>query len=262
MNDPVCDLSQALSRDGDLKVWSVIVTCLGDVSREGVSAVSGLVLSDLVARIGLQPQAMRVALHRLKRDGWIESRREGRVGFHGLSPSALRQARAVDARLYGPAAGPVSWHLVGLPPDAPDGLALLPEEISAIAISRSFALVTGELEGVPDDWLVASPSARGLPAWVRDVVAEAACEEEFNALHAALSTLDALSSGALPRDPLTRFALRVLVLHGWRRLALRSNPAAEAALGDGRAEIACRARVHTLLNRLGPVPASVFGQGV
>lgn len=248
MKDAVRELAEALAEEAPLKLWSVLVTCLGDVSRGGTVDVSGLVLAALVERVGLQPQAMRVALHRLKRDGWVESRREGRVGYHGLSRSALTQTWAVEGRIYGPAAEPRGWHLVGLPPDAPDGLALLPDGVSAIAISRSFALVCGELSGVPEEWLVTAPSARGLPAWVRDVVAEAACEDGFAALERAVRAIE-----AVPEAGLDRFALRVLVLHGWRRLALRSNPAAEAALGAVRAEVSCRASVHAMLDRLGPV---------
>lgn len=250
MSDVVRELAEALAQEAPLKLWSVLVTCLGDVSRGGVVDVSGLVLSKMVERVGLQPQAMRVALHRLKRDGWVESRREGRVGFHGLSRSALTQTWAVEGRIYGPAAEARGWHLVGLPPDAPDGLSLLPDGVTAISISRSFALVCGGLEGVPEDWFVTAPSARGLPEWVRDVLEEAACEEGFATMERAVRAIE-----AVPKEALDRFALRVLVLHGWRRLALRSNPAAEAALGASRAEISCRASVHAMLDALGPVRA-------
>lgn len=251
MTDPVRQLAAALSEDAPLKLWSVLVTCLGDVSQDGAVDVSGLKLSGLVERVGLQPQAMRVALHRLKRDGWVDSRRDGRVGFHRLSATALARTWAVSSRIYGPAAVSDGWHLVGLPPDMPDGLSVLPDSISAVAISRSFALAFGPVEDMPKAWLVAAPGPRGLPGWVRDVVAEAGCETEFAKLDRAIAAID-----TLPEDPMNRFALRVLVLHGWRRLILRSNPAAEAALGDDRVEIQCRARVHDVLARLGPVHAA------
>lgn len=252
MTDPVRQLAEALSADAALKLWSVLVTGLGDVSQDGAVDVSGLVLSGLVERVGLQPQAMRVALHRLKRDGWVDSRRDGRVGFHRLSSTALARTWAVSGRIYGPAAASDKWHLVGLPPDMPDGLSVLPDSISAVAISRSFALAFGPVEDMPKAWLVAAPGPRGLPEWVRDVVAEAACEADFAKLTQAI---DALPDNP-PEDPMDRFALRVLVLHGWRRLILRSNPAAEAALGDDRAEVRCRATVHAMLERLGPVHAA------
>ncbi|MBL4628764.1 MAG: hypothetical protein JKY00_12155 [Roseicyclus sp.] len=259
MRDAVNALAEALNTEDPLKLWSFLVSCLGDVSQDGAVEISGITLSALVERVGLQPQAMRVALHRLKRDGWVESRRVGRVGYHRLSDNALRRTRAVAARIYGPAAAETEWHLVGLPPDAPDGLALLPDRVSAIAISRSFALVSGPVDDVPEDWLVTAPGARDLPAWVQDIVAKAACESGFAGLEAAVAAIDALPGpGALPDEQLDRFALRVLVLHGWRRLVLRSNPAAETAIGAGRAEMTCRARVHGLLERLGPVTAEWF----
>lgn len=256
MRDPVLTLAEALTEEAPLKLWSVLVTCLGDVGRSSRAEVSGLVLSALVERIGLQPQAMRVALHRLKRDGWIESRRDGRVGYHALSPSALTQVQAVEDRVYGPAAGLDGWQMVGLPPDAQDALLLLPEGTAGVAVSRGLALVAGCPEGVPEDWLLAVPNDRGLPDWVRSVVVDAACEADFARLTATIRAVE-----VLPEAPLDRFALRVLALHGWRRLALRSNPAAEAVLGGGRAEIACRAAVHGLMERLGPVQASWLRSG-
>lgn len=250
MSDPVRDLADALAQDAPLKLWSVLVTCLGDVSRERSVEVSGLTLTGLVERVGLQPQAMRVALHRLKRDGWVDSRRDGRVGFHRLSDTGLAQTWRVSERIYGAAAQVGDWHLIGMPPEMPDGLSVLPDSVSAVSISRSFALAFGPVEDMPEAWLVTAPGPRGLPEWVRDVVAEAACEPEFTALNATIATID-----DVPDDPLERFALRVLVLHGWRRLALRSNPAAEAALGENRAEIRCRKTVHATLERLGPARA-------
>ncbi len=244
-DDPVQAFAETLSDASPLKLWSVIVSCLGDCAQNGQSEVSGLVLSAMVERIGLQPQAMRVALHRLKRDGWVESRREGRVGFHRLTDSARAQTRAVADRVYGPSVEGAPCRLVGFPPDAPDALSLLPNALAAVPISRSFALVCGAEAEVPDDWLVAALDGRTWPGWVRAALDEAACDAEFEALGAALPEV-------LPNDPLDRFVLRVLVLHGWRRLILRSNPAAEAALGAGRAEAACRAKIADVLNALGP----------
>ncbi len=246
-DDPVLALANALSEASPLKLWSVIVSCLGDCAQAGRGEVSGLVLSTLVERIGLQPQAMRVALHRLKRDGWVDSRREGRVGFHRLTDSAKAQTRAVADRVYGAQVDLAPCRLVGFPPDAPDALALLPEAVSAVPISRSFALVCGLDVDLPEDWLVAAPERGNWPGWVREALDEAACEAEFAALASALPAV-----AAVPDDPLDRFALRVLVLHGWRRLVLRSNPAAEAALGLDRAEVMCRTRVAELLDALGP----------
>lgn len=258
--DPVRGLADALGQAGALKLWSVVVTCLGDVSQARTgpapAEVSGPALSALVDRIGLQPQAMRVALHRLKRDGWLESRREGRIGHHRLSESALRQTRAVAARVYGPGeaadegAGADGrggdWALAGLPPEAAgDTLERLAPGLAAVPLSRGLVVVRGPRALVPGDWLLMEPAVRPLPDWALAALRDAACETSFAALAGQLAAI-----GPLPRDALDRFVLRVLVLHGWRRLILRSNPAAEAALGPARAETACRAEVQRLLGAL------------
>lgn len=246
--DPVTALAEALSQDAALKLWSVVVTCLGDLSQDGPAEVSGVILSALVERIGLQPQAMRVALHRLKRDGWIDSRRDGRIGYHRLSDAALRQTQSVSDRIYGAGVPAAEALLAGFPPDASDVLDVLPPDISVVQITRNFALLTGDLTDLPEDWLLATPSNQVLPAWVVETLTKAACEEEFRQLAKQLDGI------AIPASPLDRFALRVLAVHGWRRLILRSNPAAEAALGADRAELSCRASVLDLLDRLGRIP--------
>lgn len=241
----IAELADALAAESSLKLWSVLVTCLGDVSRDGRTEVSGRALSGLVERVGLQSQAMRVALHRLKRDGWVESRREGRVSLHALSSTALAQTRDVAPRIYGPGTN-AEVHLVGLPPDTPDGM---PVGIPVVVLSRGIALACGPRDALPETWLAAKPC--GLPTWARTMVEAAACEREFAALDRALARID-----TIPEAIEDRIALRTLVLHGWRRLILRSNPAAEAALGMDRSEAACRVRVLTLLQRLGSVPVS------
>lgn len=252
-DDPVKQLADTLNGDEALKLWSVLVTCLGDISREQSADVSGVFLSTLVERIGLQPQAMRVALHRLKRDGWVDSRREGRVGYHRLSPQGLRQTRRAVPRIYGSSEAPATCQLVGFLPDDPDALTLLPDGVSAIAISRQFALITGKAELLPPDWLLAQPTDRPLPPWVMKTLRSAACEAEFQMLE---QRLDAVH---VPDKILDRYALRLLVLHVWRRMILRSNPAAEIALGAARAEISCRKRVQRVLAELGPMDPDGLG---
>ena len=61
---------------GDIppRVWSLLVTVFGDLAQDG-SALPGTVLGEIMSRVGIKPEAMRVALHRLRKDGWIESER-------------------------------------------------------------------------------------------------------------------------------------------------------------------------------------------
>ena len=61
-----------LSHDGTPRVWSLIVTIFGDLARESGMSLSGTALSRMTARVDVRAEATRVALHRLRRDGWID----------------------------------------------------------------------------------------------------------------------------------------------------------------------------------------------
>ena len=80
LTDPLHDALAQLRDSSDLRVWSVIVTLMGDLTVMGTpgadaSGVSGQALGKVMAALGIRPEATRVALHRLRKDGWIESTR-------------------------------------------------------------------------------------------------------------------------------------------------------------------------------------------
>ena len=85
---------------GDLKVWSFLVTLFGDLAADEGAELSGPLVSRLSTRLGIKPEALRVALHRLRKDGWIDSRREGREARHCLTRSARADTKAVHSVVY------------------------------------------------------------------------------------------------------------------------------------------------------------------
>jgi len=131
--------SPVLTAPQGMKLWSVIVTILGDLLPEGDADVSGLVLSALIERMGLQPQAMRVALHRLKRDGWIESRKDGRVGYYRLSDMGRAQAAEVSEAIYGGAVPSRARPMLAISPSAwREACEVMGEQHAAIALAAIY----------------------------------------------------------------------------------------------------------------------------
>ena len=131
---------------GPLKVWSVLVTVLGDLSAHPGDRFSGKVLTRLIAPLGLSGPAMRVALHRLRRDGWIVSNRQGRESLYGLSPEGWHQTERVRPRIYAAEIVPVrSAQLVVGPPaqTMQDFAQTLPS--GAIPIAPRAALLPAEM---------------------------------------------------------------------------------------------------------------------
>ena len=76
----------------DQRVWSIIVSLFGDMAQEPGAQISGGALTQIIEPMGIKPEAIRVALHRLRKDGWIESDRIGRVSRHVLSEFGRTQS--------------------------------------------------------------------------------------------------------------------------------------------------------------------------
>lgn len=231
-------LSSALADGGGLKLWSVIVTILGDMAQGGQVEVSGPVLSAIIEEMGLQPQAMRVALHRLKRDGWVEARHSARIGYYALSAKGLSETEAVSARVYGPAVE-MAVRLVVLPEssETPPG---------AVAFTGRTVLLGAD--NVPLDAVVGEVNGP-LPPWAIDRLRKAAFETQFVELRDLLGQL----TNSRPATAMQDLTVRLLILHSWRRLVLRSDPVAETVLGPDCAANQCRSAVSAWLAKL-PLP--------
>lgn len=233
-------LAQPFLDPTDIKVWSVLVTIIGDIAPE--AAIGGPILTALIESMGLQPQAMRVALHRLKRDGWVESEKIGRVGFYRMSKAATSTTFAVSPRVYAPRVEPMTSArlVVGNP------LETEPKD-QGFPIAPNVVLLPPEQD--VRDLLAATVEVDALPDWVISKIRESACFTDCTKLAADLvifrQNFDPDALGLIDRT-----ALRILVLHRWRRLALRMDPLAEAMSGADQPPALCRARVAECLELL------------
>lgn len=245
-SNQVREIADAFAQVGDLKLWSVIVTMFGDRSQHGGGETPGTLLSTIIERMGLQPQAMRVALHRLKRDGWIESRHVARVAYYTLTETGARQTHSVADRVYGSAPDPdqPTFLLLAPPEGFSDQLANVPED-RVFQTSRRIAYAIGDIDPAEVSAVVADLSYP-FPEWAEVQLRSAACQEEFLGLTRLLDQLDLGKTGS----PVDVLVLRTLVLHTWRRLTLKSHPVAEVALGDHAAALTCRKKVLDALDKL------------
>jgi phenylacetic acid degradation operon negative regulatory protein len=208
----------ALAALGGQRVWSLMVSLFGDLAQGSGDAIDGPVLSTIMTALDVRPEATRVALHRLRNDGWLQSRKSGRISQHSLTPKGRQESAAASPRIY--AAVPnlnEAWQLV-LTEDAStetdSGLkaagftGLLPRTYvgpaTAIAPTNSLSLHGG----TPPDWL-------------RNAVEPGGLAEDYAALLHALTTLRADLPGPDDLSPLDIAVLRCLIVHNWRRLVLK-----------------------------------------
>ena len=231
-------LKAELSGFGDLKVWSVLVTIFGDQAPHEGDTLAGTALAALTADLGIRPEALRVALHRLRKEGWIETQKSGRTSSYRLSESARAETRAVHDYIYAEEiAPPAAWYLrVYENPSAPPGPS------GALELGAGLYL-TDRPHGQGDaEVLDARLDTPHLPEWVRTRVMPDDIHQSYAAF---LDVLDRIRPARIPNAD--RPALRILILHTWRRLVLRHPPLAASAMGPGWIGAKCRRRVTACL---------------
>ena len=242
-----------------IKVWSWLTTIFGDMAREPGSELSGSVLGVLTEAVGIRPQAMRVALHRLRKDGWIVARKKGRTSHYRLTDAALTETIAASARIYAAEiAVPSQWHLIVAQP-ARDALTLSGEYLK---ITESTYLGLGPRPPDCSGVLALDVARADIPDWVL----RGALSDELDAMYRrfaeALSAVEDALQDAPDMTVLQRVTLRLLILHHWRRVVLRSAPIVDALGGAEGIGGACRARSAKIFDRLPAVSADRILAGV
>ena len=191
-------LLDRLHGNGRLRVWSLIITVMGDAvdPRGGRIAMSDLL--GILSRLQVGESAIRTALSRLARDGWVKSERSGRTTAY-LSADKARQQ-------FGPAA-----RLIYAAPDAP------PAPGWQLSIEQNGTAMFATDGNLPDGALVISQPPDIAPDWLK----LALLPPHANAAFLDLATATAPLAETPPADPGDALAARILALHEWRRLALR-----------------------------------------
>ncbi len=240
MKDPLEAPIARLRAEGRLRVWSLAVTFFGDAAAPRGGAIAMADLSRLLERVGAEPGAVRTALSRLARDGWVERSRDGRRSYYRLAGRGLAESLAAAPRIY--AAEPPEWDGTwtvvigeGEPPEgfrriAP-GAFLAPG--AAPAPEGAFAIRGGT--GAP-------------PAWARAALSPPPLAARYAALARAWEGF------APPEAPEAAMAARLLLLHDWRRTLLRDAPLPRALRPEGWPGARARDAVARLYRAL--VPAS------
>jgi phenylacetic acid degradation operon negative regulatory protein len=249
MTQGILQSKQAITRLVEfdrLRVWSVVVTIFGDavVDRGGVVASS--TLATLVSEMGVKPEAFRVAMSRLTKDGWIERTKKGRLSYYQLSQKGSVIFGQATQRIYAKSPGPKEgWRLVVMPSAVEDA----PSDAITLG-GRTY--LTRAKEDVADG-LVMSGLIEAIPDWAKDRIGPKEIRDKYRDLYVVLSEISVQGS-----TPLEAAVLRSLIVHQWRRLVLRH---ADLPLSffptDWQGEV-CRTIVHQLLADLAPAANAWF----
>jgi phenylacetic acid degradation operon negative regulatory protein len=213
-------LNDHLHGQGRLRVWSLIVTFLGDAVEPRGGRVQAARIGAILDRLGVGRAAQRTALSRLVADGWIGREKDpedGRAAIYGLSEQG-REEFTPAARLVYAAPGSVTggdW--IVTQSDDPRGIPIGPGVglwPAAFAPRVLGVTLLGQIEHVPSSFRANSLGAKQ--------VAEAA---QIRAL------TDLIDKMPFSDDGLDAMAARTVLIHRWRRYVLR-YPEWPAALVD------------------------------
>lgn len=226
------------------RVWSLLVTIFGELAQDEGAKISGLLLRHMREVIGIKPEAMRVALHRLRKDGWIENERKGRTSAHFLTQQGRAQSAAASPRIYASRSLRTQAWLVLCDPTQPHGHL----DDAGLWLSSNM-MVTTENTHHADTFQAPLNESANIPEWIKNKI----CDRETCAKSQAFAeTLEAVGKDLTripPLSKLERAVLRILLVHAWRRILLKTPDLPDRLYPQDWYGPQCRAQMTSLLSQ-------------
>ena len=227
MSKAPSEIEQHIARlhsSGRLRVWSLIITFFGDVVALRGGRVALSALQEAMGLLHVEAGAVRTALSRLAREGWVEREREGRLSFYRLTAEGRATFDEPTKRIY--AAASDKW-------DGEWSVAIDAGDNSAWLCDRAFVplggkawLRVGRIAGAqPADVLMVSGTGSDLPAGLLSLWN---VDEQATHYSAFVDNWKTVGQ-AQDLSPGEAMSARTLLIHDWRRIVLR-DPALPDAL--------------------------------
>lgn len=217
-NDAYTQTLTALSDLGPVRVWSIVISVFGDLAQDQNATIDGPVLSAILSEFVIKPEAARVALHRLRNEGWITSTKLGRTSRHALTASSRRQSATASGRIYAdPDAISAAWQLVLLPDTHAGTASDMKKRGFQQLTTRVF--IGGDTAQPPDGAL--SLAGGTPPPWLSEQLRQPEIDNEYDSLLAVLTKARANLPPASALSARQNAALRCMIVHCWRRIVLK-----------------------------------------
>ena len=232
-----------LRGDHPPRVWSLLVTVFGELAQAPDAQISGAIIHQLTGLIDIKPEATRVALHRLRKDGWITSHRVGRTSSYALTDWGRAQSAAASPVIYASTNTATQAWLIASDPVAPF------PAYNSTKVTTNIAITAQKPEMAQAFVSQITPETQ-LPDWIKDKL----CQPALGAQSSNLARyLGQIQTTVRERPSLTtaqKAALRVLIVHSWRRIVLKVPKLPDFVFPHHWKGDECRKLVHDLLSHL------------
>lgn len=227
------------------RVWSLLVTVFGELAQDRNTTISGTLLGRFTNCIGIKPEAMRVSLHRLRKDGWIESHRQGRTSQYALTDWGRSQSAQASPRIYAATPAMTQAWLILTDPGQPAR-----EQTPGNAVLTPHMQIAPMRLAAADVFSIPIAREEEFPDWARSKVCDPKTVEQSHDLARKLKRLQTDLRRSNVLSALETAVLRVLIVHSWRRIILKTPTLPDHVFPTKWAGPACRAIVAELLEHL------------
>lgn len=218
-------LIDGLHAKGRLRVWSIVITIFGDCVVPRGGTISATTLAAITSRLKVEPVALRSALSRLAKDGWINREKDGRYWFYSLTDEGIQSFGPATRRIYAsqPPEMPESWQIaISAPISVKEKVRQLAQMEEAGFTSLDNRIYIGQSD-TPINGVIGDPAVfRGkfvdLPSWLSTMVGPPETAAAYEAIIEKFGQISKLDLRHI--DPLDTVALRCLLIHQWRRAVL------------------------------------------
>ncbi len=253
-------LVRRLHARGRLRVWSIIISVFGDSIQPHGGTVSASTLGAILDGLNIEPGAMRSALSRLGKEGWIERHKIGRTSQYSLTNKGLRAFLPAAQRIYSPKGpqGPDLWTLATIGSYATGDRAGLQADLlnaGFLDLGRGAFLFAGDApDATPglSQCLVLKGQMANIPDRVKTTFAPDAEKTAYQDILAGFAPLQSVLADGAAITPEQAIVARTMLIHDWRRVVLHSAGLPPEFYPEDWPAESCRAFVAELYKTLTP----------
>lgn len=235
-SDAIDSLIEALHERGRLRVWSLVITIFGDAVVPRGGRISLANLQEVMARLRIEPGALRTAMSRLAGDGWVVRDKQGRNSFFSLDAHGRHAFDLATRRIYAGAAPAWSgkWTVAIAPPgvEAPDLASFGFVRVNGSVFLRPDTADAPDAAAELSGMLVIHGQGVEHPENLRSLWPSDEISSAYDGFVSVYSPLLDVFSGSAKLEPLDAIAARTLMVHDWRRIVLRDPGLPDALLPE------------------------------